>query len=124
MSNPASQIPIFQRTPTRLVPGGNDITLLAGTSVQFPGSNQRQDRIIIIFTNLDLGLNLTIRNFAHVNCFTVFPQQAEIIESNADMEIYNGGALSMVVQVCEFYADPSADFYVQQAIQARAASGK
>lgn len=102
--NPPSDIPIVQRPPTRLV-ASDTISIGAGKAIPFYGSNNRQDRIEIIVTNLDLQTLIKIQKLNGVNAMTVFPQTAEGLETNDDVQVYNGGANAVNVEVCEIYPD-------------------
>lgn len=102
--NPAQQFQISQRIPTRIVPSGT-ITLTAGSSQTFAGSNARQDRVQIVVTNLDGSQNLKVRSANNISALTVFPQTSITIETSADVVIYNPGSNSMDFEVLELYPD-------------------
>jgi len=89
-----------------MVPSGT-ITLGAGASQTFPGTNSRQNRVQIVITNLENvgGQNLKIQSANAVNGATVFPQTAETFETSADIVIFNPGSNSMDFEVMEFYPD-------------------
>lgn len=103
-SNPPQPVPIVQRIPTRIVPSGT-ITLNAGASQTFPGSNNRQDRVQFVITNLDGSqlLKLTTTNGGIWG--SVLASTKETYETSADIVVLNPGSNSVQFEVGEFYPD-------------------
>jgi len=94
----------IQRIPTRFV-GSGTVTLLAGASQQFVGSNARQDRIQFVVTNLDATQILKLQTLNSTTLATIFPQRCFTLETDADFQVYNPNGNSVQFEVAELYPD-------------------
>src|SRR5215471_7875427 len=101
--NPSLGLPLVLRPPTRIVPSGT-LTLTAGTSAQYSGSNQRQDRIEFIITNLDSSNNLKLQKNGQYY-MTIFASSNISLETNDDITVVNASSGSVQYEVCELYPD-------------------
>jgi hypothetical protein len=100
----STQVQPVQSISSRLVATGT-VTLLAGATDTYIGKNNRQDRLQFIVTNLDASAMLKLQTTAKVNLATLFPQRSFIIETRADLKIYNPNGSSVQYEVCELYPD-------------------
>jgi hypothetical protein len=96
--------PMVQRPPTRIIASGT-ITITAGKSAAFGGSNSRQDRFQFVVTNLDAALSVKLQTLSGANFATVFPQRSVTIQSSADFIVANPNGSDVQVEVCELYPD-------------------
>jgi hypothetical protein len=122
MANPPSNLPIVQRPPTRIV-ASDTLTIAAGTSKQFIGSNGRQDRVQFIVTNLDSLNSVKLQALNGRNFGTVFPLGNLTVETSADLQIYNPNGSDIQVEVCELYPDIGNLNGVPQSLAATLAGG-
>ena len=120
--NTPSEVPIVQRPPTRIVPGGI-VTVPAGKSLQFPGSANKQARIQFFATCMDAGLPLYLQTFNGGNFLPLFPQRPLTIETDDDIQIFNPNATDVQAMVGELYPGTGNMYGVPRRLAAAIAGG-
>jgi len=91
--------------PTRVKPSGT-ITITAGQTVVFSGTDNKQTRIAFVVTNLDASNVLNIQTSPQGRDWgTVFARGYFAVSFSGDFQITNLSAGSIQCQVAELYPD-------------------
>lgn len=124
-SNPPSPVPPVQRPPTRIVP--TVVTLAAsgsaGSSVNVPGSNARQDRLQFVITVMDPTLAVDLQTLNGVNFGAAFAQRPLTIETSDDFVVSNPNNATVAIRIAELYPDTGNAHGLPRSIAAPAGGG-